>query len=121
MVPKQLELEIERPKERDRNFHLGGRSFYFFDFDDNLAFLSTPLVLFHKQTRQELPISSAEYAHHHSQIGISGVYQEYEIDWDDQTGTFRNFRDHHNDELHRLGLKKQIFIRLSFLKILKKV
>jgi hypothetical protein len=108
---KQLELNIERPKEQDRNFHLGGRSFYFFDFDDNLAFLSTSLILFHKETKVELPISSADYALHHHQIGVSGIFKDYQVEWDDQTGTFRNFRDHHNDELHRLGLKKQIFIQ----------
>lgn len=106
----QLELAIERPRERDRNFHLGGRSFYFFDFDDNVAFLTTPLVLFHKQTRAELPISSGEFAREHARIGRSGVFMEYEIDWDDHSGTFRNFRDHHNSELERLGLQKQIFI-----------
>ncbi len=109
-MTKQLELGITRPKEKDRNYHLGGRSFYFFDFDDNLAFLSTPLVLFHKKSNAELPISSGQFAHHHSLIGKSGDFADYEINWDDQKGTFRNFRDHHNDELHRLGLKKQIFI-----------
>jgi hypothetical protein len=106
----QLELAIERPREKDRNFHLGGRSFYFFDFDDNVAFLTTPLVLFQKQTRAERPITSGEFAQEHSRIGVSGVFADYEIDWDDHSGTFRNFRDHHNNELERLGLQKQIFI-----------
>jgi hypothetical protein len=113
-VPKQessqLELNIERKKEHDRNFHLGGRSFYFFDFDDNVAFLSTPLVLFHKETSAELPINSGQFAQEHARIGKSGIFANYKIEWDDLTGTFRNFRDHHNDELERLGLKKQIFM-----------
>ncbi|MFN7455214.1 MAG: hypothetical protein ACK5RO_11215 [Pseudobdellovibrionaceae bacterium] len=107
---KQLELGIERPKEADRNYHLGGRSFYFFDFDDNVAFLTTPLILFHKVTREELNISSGQFATEHSRIGKSGIYQDFEINWDDVAGTFRNFRDHHNDELERLGLQTQIFI-----------
>lgn len=106
----QLELGLERSRENDRNLHLGGRSFYFFDFDDNVAFLSTPLILFHKTTGAELRISSGEFAKEHHNFGVSGPYRDYEINWDDQTGTFRCFRDHHNDELARLGLKTQIFL-----------
>ena len=53
----QLELELERPLEADRNSHLGGKSFYFFDFDDNVAYLSTPIVVFHKDSGAEKFIS----------------------------------------------------------------
>lgn len=106
----QLELEIRRQKERDRNFHLGGRSFYFFDFDDNIAFLTTPLILFHKESGAELPISSGEFAQAHSSIGKNGVYQNYEIRFDDHVGTFRCFRDHNEEELRKMGLKSQIFV-----------
>lgn len=106
----QLELGLNRVPEGDRNAHLGGRSFYFFDFDDNVAFLSTSLILFKKGTRQELPINSGEFAREHQQIGVSGPYEDYEIDWDDHSGTFRNFRDHDNQRLEALGLKAQIFL-----------
>lgn len=106
----QLELGLERRKEVDRNYHLGGRSFYFFDFDDNVAFLATPLILFHKATQAELKISSGAFAKEHAHIGKSGPYKDYEINWDDQKGTFRCFRDHDNSELQRLGLKSQIFL-----------
>jgi hypothetical protein len=106
----QLEIPIERTKELDRNAHLGGRSFYFFDFDDNVAFLTTPLVLFHTQTGSELKITSGDFAQEHANIGKQGIYREYEIRWDDHTGTFRCFRDHSNEELQRLGLNRQIFI-----------
>lgn len=106
----QLELGLERKKEADRNFHLGGRSFYFFDFDDNVAFLATPLILFHKETGEELRITSGEFAREHQNIGSQGVFRDYEIRWEDRTGTFRCFRDHDNEELMRLGLKKQIFV-----------
>lgn len=108
--PSQLEIPLARPKEQDRNFHMGGRSFYFFDFDDNVAFLATPLILFHKDSGLEVKISSGEFAQEHSQIGKAGIYKDYEIRFDDQTGTFRCFRDHHPEELERLGLKKQIFV-----------
>lgn len=107
---RQLELGIERSKEQDRNYHLGGRSFYFFDFDDNIAFLSTPLILFHKKNDSEIQISSADFAIHQSQIGKSGLFAEYSINWDDRVGTFRNFRDHDNTELRKLGKSRQIFI-----------
>lgn len=110
-LSSQMELAIERRKEADRNFHLGGRSFYFFDFDDNVAFLSTPLILFHKNSKAELKISSGDYAMEHANIGQRGLFADYEIQWDDQTGTFRCFRDHHEDELRKLGLKSQIFIQ----------
>lgn len=106
----QLELGITRHPEQDRNYRVGGRSFYFFDFDDNIAFLATQLILFHKQTGAELAISSGEYALVHSHIGKSGPYKDYEIRFDDRTGTYRNFRDREAEELIKLGHKKQIFV-----------
>ncbi|KHD87081.1 MAG: hypothetical protein OM95_16345 [Bdellovibrio sp. ArHS] len=107
----QLELGINRAPEKDRNFHLGGRSFYFFDFDDNIAFLTTPLILFHKADRSEVKISSGDFAQYHQTIGKSGLYGDYEIDFCDVTGTFRNFRDHHIEDLEKLQGKKQIFVQ----------
>lgn len=107
----QLELGLQRAREKDRNHHLGGRSFYFFDFDDNIAFLRTPLVLFHKKTDEELHISSGEWARSHSLIGLSGAYQDYEIRFDDRTGTFRYFRDQEFSILEKLGYDQQIFIK----------
>lgn len=106
----QLELGQTRNREPDRNFHRGGRSFYFFDFDDNIAFLTTPLILFHKKTKDELHLSSAEWALHHHTIGKSGPYEEFEINWDDVSGTFRSFRDVHLDEVAKLAGQKQPFV-----------
>lgn len=107
----QLELGINRTPEKDRNFHLGGRSFYFFDFDDNIAFLTTPLILFHKESKLELLISSGDFAQYHSTIGVSGVYADYHIDYCDMTGTFRNFRDVHLEDLEKMEGKKQVFVQ----------
>ncbi|WP_413944167.1 hypothetical protein [Bdellovibrio sp. HCB-162] len=107
----QLELGINRSPEKDRNFHLGGRSFYFFDFDDNIAFLTTPLILFHKNDRSEVQISSGDFAQYHQSIGKSGPYADYKLDFCDMTGTFRNFRDVHIDEVEKLQGKKQIFVQ----------
>ena len=106
----QLELGISRQQEADRNSHMGGRSFYFFDFDDNVAFLATPIVLFHKTSGEELPITSGQWAQEHLNIAKRGIFADFDVNWDDKRGTFRNFRDHHNDELLRLGRKTQVFI-----------
>jgi hypothetical protein len=110
-MQRQLELPISRKREDDRNLSRGGRSFYFFDFDDNIAFLTTPLILFHKDTGREIAISSAEYAQEHSHIGKSGVFKDYFIDYDDSRGTFRCFRDHDDDQLKKLGYKDQVFVQ----------
>jgi len=107
----QLELGETRQREPDRNFHRGGRSFYFFDFDDNIAFLTTPLILFHKQTGDELLLSSQEWALHHHDIGHRGLYSEYEIRWDDLTGTFRCFRDVVLSTDERQSGKRQPFVQ----------
>lgn len=109
MKSTQLEFSIQRPKEEDRNFHKGGRSFYFFDFDDNIACLTTPLILFHKKTNAELMLTSQEWAVAHSTIGTSGVYEDYEIRFCDKEGTFKYFRDHEMHELEKLGKQKQVF------------
>ncbi len=116
----QLELGQTRLKEPDRNYSRGGRSFYFFDFDDNIAFLTTPLVLFHKKTKEELHLSSAEWAIHHSSIGKNGIYSEYEIDFDDNNGTFRSFRDIMLTEEERQTGKKQTFVQ-DILLVLKNI
>ncbi|UOF02856.1 hypothetical protein [Bdellovibrio reynosensis] len=107
----QLELGINRAPEKDRNFDRGGRSFYFFDFDDNIAFLTTPLILFHKKDRSEVKISSGDFAQYHQTIGISGLYADYEMDFCDVTGTFRNFRDHDISEVEKLSGRQQIFVQ----------
>lgn len=106
----QLELGETRQKEPDRNFHRGGRSFYFFDFDDNIAFLTTPLILFHKKSGEELNLSSQEWALHHNDIGKKGLFEDYEIRWDDETGTFRCFRDVLLTSDEKLSGKRQPFV-----------
>lgn len=106
----QLELPIERKVERDRNADLGGRSFYFFDFDDNVAFLTTPSYIFHKETKKELQLSSGEFAQMHRSVGKSGIYRDYQIDLCEQTGTFRNFRDKDLTFVEKLLGKKQGFV-----------
>jgi hypothetical protein len=89
----QLAFNFEIPKEPDRNLHLGGRSFYFFDFDDNIVYLTTPIILFDKVSGHELAVSSGDFAHESKNIGKEGIYQNYFIDINDAKGSFRHFRD----------------------------
>lgn len=105
----QLALPIEHPVEPDRNFRFGGRSFYFFDFDDNIAFLSTPTFLFHFETGHEIQLTSKEFAEQSRFIGKSGVYADYRIDFS-EGGTFRNFRDKHLSEAEKILGQRQPFV-----------
>lgn len=89
----QLELDLMRPFEEDRNFSKGGRSFYFFDFDDNVIFLTTPIILFEKDSGLELAVSSGDFARESHNIGLSGRYKNFFVDLDDLKGSFRHFRD----------------------------
>lgn len=107
----QMELPLERPREPDRNFHMGGRSFYFFDFDDNIAFLTTPTFLFHRETGLEIQISSRELAKQSRFIGKEGPYADYVFNHDPLTGSFRRFRDQDLNWLERLLGRKQVFVR----------
>jgi hypothetical protein len=106
----QLELPIERELTDDRNADKGGRSFYFFDFDDNVAFLTTPTFIFHKDTGHELRISSGEFAQVHRHVGKHGPYADYKIDYCDRSGTFRHFRDQDISEVEKLSGTRQMFV-----------
>jgi hypothetical protein len=107
---RQMTFDFSPPKEHDRNFHLGGRSFYFFDFDDNLVFLLTPVVLFHKFDGSEIELSSGDFAKATKEIGKTGSYKDYYIDFNDETGTFRYCRDIKLNDEDVLKGKKQRFI-----------
>jgi hypothetical protein len=106
----QLTFDMLVPKKNDRNFHLGGRSFYFFDFDDNVAFLSTPIIIFHKKTNRELVITSGDFALQNKFIGTDGPYADYFMDFNDLTGSFRHFRDKQLNPLEIKAGKKQEFV-----------
>lgn len=109
-LPGQLSFELDVPREADRNFHLGGRSFYFFDFDDNVAFLSTPIIIFHKDTGAEISLTSGEFAAEHKNVGKSGPYIDYYMDFNDLNGSFRHFRDKELNPLEIKAGKKQTFV-----------
>lgn len=118
--PGQLTFDMLIPKEDDRNFHLGGRSFYFFDFDDNVAFLSTPIIIFHKKNETEVALSSGDFATEHKNIGTSGAYRDYYMDFNDANGSFRHFRDKELNPLEIKAGKKQGFVE-DVLKAMKEI
>lgn len=93
ILPASQPELLERERYPDRNLHHGGRSFYFFDFDDNVMSLDTPIFLFHRHSGEELQLSTAEFAQVSPQVGQPGPYHDYEIDLNDYHGSFRRFRD----------------------------
>ncbi len=90
---KQFELQTERLTEPDRNHRYGGRSFYFFDFDDNIMTLPTETFLYHKETGAPVGVSSSEYTTIRTEIGRAGPWEKYQINFDAEKGTYQNFRD----------------------------
>jgi hypothetical protein len=107
----QLELPIEREVGPDRNADKGGRSFYFFDFDDNVAFLSTPIIIFHKDSGEEVRLSSGEFAQVNRHVGRIGPYADYKIDLCDKKGTFRHFRDQDVSFVEKMLGGRQMFVQ----------
>lgn len=106
----QLELPLQREREPDRNFAQGGRSFYFFDFDDNVAFLTTPMFLFHRESGAEIQISSREFAQESSRIGKGGRFADYVVNYDPVNGSFRCFRDKDISWLEQVLGRRQMFV-----------
>ncbi|MBF0547970.1 MAG: hypothetical protein HQM08_26270 [Candidatus Riflebacteria bacterium] len=69
-----------------------------FDWDDNIFRMPTKIMVFHKQTGKEMPISTAEFAQVRSEIGKSGTkYADYEIQGAYATGSMRYFGDGSED------------------------
>jgi len=64
-----------------------------FDWDDNIMFMPTAIVLFQKETGKEIQVETGEFATHRTEIGSSGKYANYELRSDRKTGSFRNFSD----------------------------
>jgi hypothetical protein len=115
----QLEFPLEQPVNPDRNHAQGGRSFYFFDFDDNVVCLPTPLFLFHRHTGEERELSTREFAFISDQIGKAGEWEHFEIKACPQTGSFRRFRHKHFSLFERLKRRKQPLIEDLLLAIEK--
>jgi cytidine deaminase len=64
-------------------------SFYFFDFDDNIMFVETPILIRNKATHRTKKVSTAEFARIRGLFGQPGDWQDFEL-FDD---TYSHFRD----------------------------
>lgn len=104
-----MDLKLRREREPDRNHKKGGRSFYFFDFDDNIAYLETPIYVFHKKSGKPRRLSSGEYALLKERIGREGDLLDYELKFNDE-GSFQGFRDKKLQVVDRLAGKTQNFV-----------
>lgn len=101
---------MDRPRQPDRNHSQGGRSFYFFDLDDNVLTLPTPLYLFHRNTGEQVAVSTQQFAEISPSLGKDGPWLEYETKMDPVTGSFRRFRHHQFSLVQKLLGKKQPFV-----------
>jgi hypothetical protein len=66
-----------------------GLSFYFFDFDHNIMFLATPILIRNTVTREVMEISTGEFANVQPRLGQPGKWGEYAV----FDGSFSHFRD----------------------------
>lgn len=94
----QLSLPINFFRELDRNFHHGGRSFYFFDLDDNLLHLPTTIVVFSKKDGSIKEVSTADFATIKDEINDpKSPWFDYETRFTNGFNSFMNFRDRNID------------------------
>lgn len=89
---RQQELPISRPVHPDRNAEKGGKSFYFFDLDENIFSIESAHYVFHKKTQDMLEVPAKEFWYDFDNIGKSGFLKDYEVRLDAE-GSFRRFRD----------------------------
>jgi len=76
-------------------------SFYFFDFDDNIMFVKTPILIRNKATNRTKKVSTAEFARIRGEFGKPGPWKDFET-YDD---TYSRFRDIAADKLKPNGVQ----------------
>lgn len=89
---RQQELLIERPIHPDRNAEKGGKSFYFFDLDENIFSIESAHYVFNKHTKEMMEVPAKEFWQEFDNIGISGFLKDFEVRLESD-GSFRRFRD----------------------------
>jgi len=92
-MAKQQELPIPRQVHPDRNAAHGGKSFYFFDLDENVFSVESAHYVFHKKTGERREVPGKIFWENFDDIGKKGFLSDYEVRADDATGSFRRFRD----------------------------
>ena len=76
-------------------------SFYFFDFDDNIMFVETPILIRDRNTKQVTKVSTAEFAKIRGEFGKPGKYLDMEVFED----TYSHFRDIAADQMKPGGVQ----------------
>jgi hypothetical protein len=84
---------------------MSGTSVYLFDFDDNIMYLDTPVVLLNTKTQRELEVSTHKFAGIQQDLGRPGQWQNFST----FEGSFRHFQDQPSSEI--AGASEQKFIR----------
>jgi hypothetical protein len=90
---KQQSLPIPPFVHPDRNAALGGKSFYFFDMDENILHIDSAHFVFHKVTKERKEITGRIFTQELDNIGVRGFLKDFEILPDDMQGSFQRFRD----------------------------
>lgn len=68
------------------------KSFYIFDFDDNIIHTQSETFIYHKETGEEVTLSSSEYVKHRTKVGVEGQYKDFRVD-PSPGKSFRQFSD----------------------------
>lgn len=71
---------------------------WLFDWDDNIMFMPTKVILYDKYSDETLKISTHEFALNGQFIGAEGKYKNYELRKTDKENSFKYFRDDQNGE-----------------------
>ncbi|MEM7646140.1 MAG: hypothetical protein AAF203_04455, partial [Pseudomonadota bacterium] len=72
------------------------KSFYIFDFDDNIINTGSKTFIYHKETGAELELSTTDYVQYRHSIGKTGLYRDYHFDHT----PMRSFRSFHDSPAH---------------------
>lgn len=56
------------------------KSFYIFDFDDNIIYTGSSTYIYHKDSGEEVTLTSSEFVQHRTLVGKEGPYKDYFID-----------------------------------------
>lgn len=107
-MAKQRELPIPRPIHPDRNAAQGGKSFYFFDLDENVFSVESAHYVFHKLTSEMKEVPGKVFWEQYDDIGKRGFLKDYEVRPDDLSGSFRRFRDLPNIEMGQQPLLEDL-------------
>ena len=71
------------------------KSFYFFDFDDNIMFLSTPIFVKNQETDEVEGVSTSKFAEIRMDLGKVGRWKDFAL----FDGSYSHFRDIPEDQL----------------------